>query len=195
MDDDDSTAATRRSCNYHRFLQNIDKLSKLATDADVPDDVSRNTSDTAAIEEIVNQLTIDIQRMDNSVESESNEENFKKNAMCCVSLLNTIIRISVMARFNDAISRKPFRSMFARLITKLEDFIPSSTDRATPCPIAARDIFNSIFLNLAKDNLLETCFNRLLSNGTLNNKGKVVASFTFLDRQYKYIGEKFGPIA
>ena len=171
MEDDHSIISIKRSDNYYQLLQNIDEFSKLVTNTSTPGHVSTITDDASAIEKIFEDLTVNIQEMRDIVKLENNEENFKKNAIYSVSILNTIIRVSVIGRFDGAILGKSFQSMFARLIAKLENFIPSFTEAVALYPMLASDMFNSMLLNLAEDNLLQTCFQRLLSNGALVNEG------------------------
>ena len=177
MEDSDSTTSTIRSCDYFSLLQAIDKLSNLATDGNSTSHVSRKSWDISVIEAIFDGLTANIQRMRNLAESESNEANFKKNAMFCISILNTIIRVFVMDGFSYIISRQPFQSMFEELKAASECYVFSLTNEFVTLPILASDIVNSMLLNLSTDDLIETCFKRLLSKDTPSDKGKILFSF------------------
>ena len=166
MEDNNSTTSIIRASDYLSLLQQIDKLTKLSTDWSNSDHVSKETCDISAIEAIFEELTDSIKRI-------SKMENFRKNALLCITILNTILRLSATEGFNDIISRDSFQSMFNELKTALKFFIDPVMDGDDSVSVIASEMMNSMLLNLVKNNLIETCFTRLLSNNTPCNKGKM----------------------
>lgn len=177
MEDNNSTTSSIKSCDYLSLLQAIDKLSNLVSDWNNPDRVLRKTWDISKIEAIFQELTVNIRLMCNQEESETGEENFTKNTMFSVTILNAVVRVSVMDGFSYIISREPFQSMFKELNTASDRFIGSLINETVSLPMLSNDIFNSMLMNLVKDDLIDTCFKRLLSNDTLPNEGKIPFSF------------------
>lgn len=165
MEESSSESTATEACDYLSLLQQIEELSNLAIEWNNLDPVSRKPFDISASETIFENLTLNIKNL-------SNRKNTEKNAMFCISILNTIVRISVINEFSYVISRKPFQSMFEELKTASEFFIFQLTDETISLPMLTNDIFNSILLNLVKDDLIKTCLSRLLSNDMPSDKGK-----------------------
>jgi hypothetical protein len=155
MEEHDSTTPETTKPNYISLLQEIDKLLNLSTNL--------NNSDNSEIETIFDNVTENIDRI-------SEQMTFQKSTMFVITILNTIVRISAMDGSDFLISRKPFQSIFE----KLNQFILPIpfTDNCTP--MHASDILDSMLLNFFKDNLVEICFKRLLSNETALTKGNVL---------------------
>lgn len=176
MEESNSQTSSNQTCDYLNILKQIEELSNLMIEWNNPDHVSREPLDISTLEAIFEKLTTDIKNL-------ASLENFEKNAMFCISILNTIVRVSVLNEFSNATSRKPFQLMFQVLKEALEFLILPLLDESHPLrkviddktislPMLINDIFNSILMNLVKDDLIDTCFNRLLSNEIPSNEGK-----------------------
>ncbi|CAF0946139.1 unnamed protein product [Adineta steineri] len=131
--------------NYLNLLQEINKLSSLSTNL--------NSMNITEIDTIFNNITKNIDRiLDQMV--------FQKSSMFLITTFNIIVRISAIDGSDLFISRQPFQSMFEKL-NNLIYYIDTKKDYS---PVITTDILDSILLNLVKDDFIEICFRRLLSN-------------------------------
>ncbi|CAF4082043.1 unnamed protein product [Adineta steineri] len=140
--------------NYLNLLQEINKLSSLSTNL--------NSMNITEIETIFNNITKNIDRiLDQMV--------FQKSSMFLITTFNIILRISTIDGSDLFISRQPFQSMFE----KLNNLIYCIDTKKDYSPVIATDILDSILLNLVKDDFIEICFRRLLSNETATTEDSV----------------------
>ncbi|CAF1075544.1 unnamed protein product [Adineta steineri] len=142
--------------NYLNLLQEINKLSSLSTNL--------NAINITVIETIFNNVTENIDRI-------SDQMVHHKSSMFLITTLNIIVRISAIDGSDLFISRQPFQSMFE----KLNDLIYCIGIKKDYSPVIATDIFDAILLNLAKDDFIEICFRRILSNETVTTKGNILS--------------------
>ncbi|CAF1029450.1 unnamed protein product [Adineta steineri] len=145
-----TTLGTTKS-NYLNLLQEINKLSSLSTNL--------NAINITEIETIFNNMTENIDRI-------SDQMVYHKSSMFLITTLNIIVRISAIDGSDLFISRQPFQSMFK----KLNDLIYCIATKKDYSPVIATDIFDAILLNLAKDDFIEICFRRILSNETVRTE-------------------------
>jgi hypothetical protein len=145
MEESHWTPSETTKPNYLNLLREIDKLLNFSTNL--------NDSDVSEIETILNNITENIDRL-------SDQMTFQKSTMFLITILNAIVRISAIEGSDLLMSRKPFQSMFQKL-NHLITCIGSGTDCS---PMCASDILDLMLLNLVKDDFLEICFKRLLSN-------------------------------
>ncbi|CAF3641687.1 unnamed protein product [Adineta steineri] len=131
--------------NYLNMLQQIDKLSSLPTNLNITE-----------IETIFNNITENIDRILVPMV-------LQKRSIFLITTLNIIVRISAIDGSDLFISRQPFHSMFK----KLNDLIDCIYNKKDDLPVIGSDILDTILLNLVKDNFIEICFQRLLSNETV----------------------------
>ncbi|CAF0975572.1 unnamed protein product [Adineta steineri] len=151
---DDTTSETTKP-NYLTLLQEINKLSSLSTNL--------NGMNITEIETIFNNMTENIDRI-------LDQMIFKKSSMFLITTLNIIVRISTIDGSDLFISRQPFQSMFE----KLDHLVCCIDDNKKDySPVIASDILDAILLNLVKDDFIEICFRRLLSNETVTIEGNI----------------------
>ncbi len=155
MEERDSTKPETTKPNYISLLQEIDKLLNLST--------KLNNLDISEIETIFNNVTENIDRI-------SNQMTFQKSTMFVITIWNTILRISAIDGSDFLISRKPFQSIFDKL-NQIILPIPFEKDCT---PMHASDILDSMLLNFVKDDLVEICFKRLLSNERALTEGNIL---------------------
>jgi hypothetical protein len=163
MEENDSTSCERRKFTYLDLLQQINKLCDLTTGSNNSRRLIKETCDIPEIEKTFNHVAENITRI-------SNEMPFQRGTMLLISVLNIILRLSALDGFGLMMSREPFRLMFE----KVNDLILNIKKNKDLSPTCASDILDSMLLNLLKDDFLQTCFNRLLSNDTISNTSKIL---------------------
>ncbi|CAF3875760.1 unnamed protein product, partial [Adineta steineri] len=149
MEEHDLTRCEITKPTYLSLLQEIDKLLNLSSNL--------NDSDLSEIETIFNNVTDSIDRL-------TNQMDFQKSTMFFITILNTIVRTSAINESDILLSRQAFQLMYE----KLNYFIMYILNEKDCSPMFANDILDSIFLNLVKDDFVEICFKRLLSNETIS---------------------------
>ncbi|CAF3741624.1 unnamed protein product [Adineta steineri] len=162
-----TTLGTTKS-NYLNLLQEINKLSSLSTNL--------NAINITEIETIFNNMTENIDRI-------SDQMVYHKSSMFLITTLNIIVRISAIDGSDLFISRQPFQSMFK----KLNDLIYCIATKKDYSPVIATDIFDAILLNLAKDDFIEICFRRILSNETVRTEDSVETNGESSQGESKFI--------
>ncbi|CAF3911191.1 unnamed protein product [Adineta steineri] len=140
--------------NYLNLLREIDKLLSLSTNLNINE-----------IETIFNNITENIDRI-------LDQMIFQKSSMFLITTLNIIVRISAVDGSDLFISRQPFQSMFK----KLNHLIKCIRNKKDYSPVNASDILDAILLNLVKDDFIEICFRRILSNETVTIKGNILST-------------------
>ena len=168
MDESDSTTLTAKEFNYLSLLQQIDKLLNLSTNSNNPHNAIEQPWDISEIEVIFKNLTVSIQGI-------SKQMAFEKSAMFLISILNTIMRVSAIDGFGYIISQERFQSMFK--VLQEDSVIATVVNKPDSYPTLAGDMLESMLRNLVKDDFIETCFKRLLSNDTMPSKGNVLCFF------------------
>jgi hypothetical protein len=168
MEENDSTSCERRKFTYLDLLQQMNKLCDLTTDLNNSRHLIKETCDIPEIEKIFNHVAENIKRI-------SNEMPFHRRTILLISVLNTTLRLSALDGFALMMSREPFRLMFK----EVDDLILNIARKEDLSPTCASDILDSMLLNLLKDDLLQTCFNRLLSNDTISDTSKVLIYVQF----------------
>jgi len=163
MEESNSTTSEIRKPNYLSLLQEIDNLSNLSIDLNNPCNVTVETRDVSKIDTIFDNVTENINRI-------SNQLTFQRRAMFLITIFNTLMRVCAAYESCFIISRTSFQLMFEQL----DNLISSISDNEDYCPPYASDLFNSMFMNLAKDDLVNKCFKRLLSNEIISIIGNVI---------------------
>ena len=146
-----SRSEIRRS-NYLRLLEEIDQLSVLST------------RDISEIETILKNVA-------ESIDWISDQKNFRRGPMLLITILNALIRISVIEGSSFILSQQSFQLTFK----KLSDFIGEILRDANRRSMCASDISDSMLRNLVNDNFIEICFKRFLSNEKLPKPGNILS--------------------
>jgi hypothetical protein len=163
MEKNDSTASKIKTLNYFSLLQEINKLLNLSTNSNNSRNVTEDTLDASKIDTIFNNVAANIDRV-------SSQMSFQKKTMFLITIFNTLLRICVVYDSTFIISRTSFQSIFRQLSDLIWDIIRKEEYNA----LCASDMLDSMFTNLAKDNLAEKCFKRLLSNEMVSIIGNIL---------------------
>ena len=150
-----TTSASRpeiRKPSYLRLLQEIDQLSSLST------------RDTSEIVTVFNNVA-------ESIDWVSDKKNFRKGSMLLITILNALVRISVIEGSSFIISQKAFQLTFKKLTYAIQE-ICDDEDR---CSMYANDILDSMLINMVNGDFIEICFKRLLLNEKLSKPGNILS--------------------
>jgi hypothetical protein len=163
MEENNSTTSKTKTLNYLSLLEEIDKLLNLSADSNNPLNLTKDTSDASKIDMICSNVAANIDRI-------SKQMLFSKKAMFSTRMFNTVLRICTTNESAFIISRTSFQSILIKLFKLIADI----DDKNDYNPLCASDLLDSMLTNLAKDNLAEKCFKRLLSNEPVSIIGNVL---------------------
>ena len=146
-----SRSEIRRS-NYLRLLEEIDQLSVLST------------RDISEIETILKNVA-------ESIDWISDQKNFRRGPMLLITILNALIRISVIEGSSYITSQKSFQLTYKKLSDSIGEVLRDANRRS----MCASDILDSMLRNLVNDNFIEICFKRFLSIEKLPKPGNILS--------------------
>lgn len=156
MDKRGSTSIKRRKLNYFNLLQELDKLSKLINNVN-------EYRDDVKVDIIFNNLAVNIEHVCEPTVAH-------RSAMFLVTILNTLIHIATVDKFDYIISLTSFQLLFQELKYLIMKKNVCTTKRS---PYAS-NIRASMFMNLVKGDLAQKCFHRLLSTDTSSITGNIL---------------------
>ncbi|CAF1548970.1 unnamed protein product [Rotaria magnacalcarata] len=159
----DSNKSTKRTPNYFKLLQEIDNTLKLLTDSNSSHLVTRETSHVSEIEEILHYVNINLDEIIDKMTDQ-------KRAMSLITVFNIVIRMCTIDEIDFVISLKSFQSMIRKALNKLEIIAQKEPGNYK---VYAGDMLDSILMNLAEDNLMQTCFERLCLNQNKSIKNSI----------------------
>lgn len=110
--------------------------------------------------------------LENLVDVVVNIKNIGRRAMFLTTTLNTLARIYAVDTFDAITARKNFQSMASLFVTYTSDICLRNKDKEH-----ATDMFESLFMNFARDNLIEKCLKRLFSKKPTLQRGNFMCDY------------------
>ncbi|CAF3732102.1 unnamed protein product [Rotaria socialis] len=159
----DSNKSTKRAPNYFKLLQEIDNTLKLLTDSNSSHHVTGEASHMSKIEEILHYVNTNLEEIIDQMTDQ-------KRAMSLITVFNIVIRMCTIDKIDFVISLTSFQSMIRKILSKL---IIISEEEPGNYKEYAGDMLDSILMNLAEDNLIQTCFERLCLNQNKSIKNSI----------------------
>lgn len=167
MDDNDTASSGGREPNYLHLLQEMERLEHLANHLKRSHPTVEETLTMPEIERIFTSVT-------ENVEIISNQMAMERRMMFIVWIFNTMLRLSAIDEFDVIVSRMPFQSLWR----KVNHLTHETIDFRDLSPTVAYDMLDSMLMNLAKDNFIGKCSERLLSAKPVSITGSILQEYT-----------------
>lgn len=163
-----ATSNVNVKCDYLWILEQIDTLEKLSADLNQPSNVIEHTWKIDELENIFKSIVETIGPL-------LKQMGIEKHAMLVCSIMNVIVRVAAVDKSNFIILREPFQTIYMTIRTLFWNY--SGNDNLSPACL--NDILNSCLTNLMKNNFLDFCLNRILTENVSTNYGEIIFDFIY----------------